>query len=733
MIEFVAKGGPGSGPHPGNGPKTPDDHMKAVSQAHQRETQAASRLKQYQADHGHEGGWFNTQEYKDRADEHRSAVRNRQKVERNARAFVSQHKIGKTAAQHSGVMVALMIPPEIGKYLAVKGGEPVEKLHVTICYIPKIANDKKKIVALQEALAPLSKSIGPITGRVGGYGRFEASDSSDGKDVLYASFSSPGLEALRRAVLKCVEDAGLTASNAHGYTPHITLAYVDPEEKMPKKMKTTLPFPIDKLTIGIGDEYIDFQTSGTIVLKGDLTRSSVHTDTTDWTIKFVKTALEHDPENLKQLKDSFEQFIDEEGVEKDGSPRVPTGGGAGPSGVDQQQSNSDGIYSMAQVVSGIDWELGDGGLSDVDDAREKAVNNLSDDPDFYRKKRLELANSPSLTMKDTDQTETDALEGVGVNLDLGSGQSRENGYLGVDLYPFDHGTIVHDLEMGLPFMDDESCENVRMSNVPDVDPKILMSEIQRVLMPGGQFTYEGPSEIENYPPYMKETAKEQVDKEAESQPRWTKQSFTRLAMPDAATSNDAEPRIGIAQYDALPADALLAMDATGYYNSDGTSSGRGNRVHGYPSQGALLNKEKIPGVEYLGEDNTGAVSKSRYCPIVKADNWKKIVYCVVLSPDETDLQADIMDEDEIEKTAHDYLLNARVIGSGHSKAIDAGVVESYIAPQDFETNGQLGPQVVKKGAWVIAIKVQDPKEWQKVLNGEYTGVSVGGFGSRTPV
>lgn len=412
------------------------------------------------------------------------------------------------------------------------------------------------------------------------------------------------------------------------------------------------------------------------------------------------------------------------------SPRVLEGGG-----LDGQYSGSnamDGIYSMAQIVSGIDWELGDGGLSDVDDAKLKALSNLSDDPDFYRKKYLMQANSPDITMKDTEQQDDDPDLGVGINLDLGSGQAREPGYLGVDLYPYDHGTVVHDMEMGFPFLKDGSVQNVRMSNVPEVDPKIMMSEIQRVMMPGGQFVYEGPSEIYNYPPYMQLASKEKIDKTEGGQ--WTKHVFNRVAVPDAATSNDSEPRIGIAQYDMLPADALLAMDATGYYNSDGTSSGRGNRVHGYPSQGSLLNKKQptTPKVRNLGIDNTGAVCKE-YCPIFKSDQYKQIVYCVVLSPEETDLQDDIMSAEDIEKTAHDYLVNARVVGRVHRSKMDADVVESYIAPQDFNADGQFGPQVVKKGAWVIGIKVLDPMDWKKVLSGEYTGVSVGGMGTRIPL
>jgi hypothetical protein len=287
-----------------------------------------------------------------------------------------------------------------------------------------------------------------------------------------------------------------------------------------------------------------------------------------------------------------------------------------------------------------------------------------------------------------------------------------------------------------------------MSNVPDVDPNYLMGEIERCLAPGGRFDYEGPHEITALTGYLREDSKEQIHK---AKAAWTKQSFTKLVRPDAATADDADPRFGVNQYDVLPSDAALALDATGYYYSDATSSGLGNRLYGYPSQGALLNKAtsiarrllrlkkrrgetEIPHVENLGTDNTGAVSKGwKIVPILKADKYKQVVYCVVLSPEETDLQDDFMTADEIEKAAHEYLIDSRIVGSSHSRPIDGVPVESYIAPQDFEIIGQLGPQLVKKGAWVIALYVRDPKEWQKVLDGEYTGVSVGGWGQRTAV
>ena len=122
--------------------------------------------------------------------------------------------------------------------------------------------------------------------------------------------------------------------------------------------------------------------------------------------------------------------------------------------------------------------------------------------------------------------------------------------------------------------------------------------------------------------------------------------------------------------------------------------------------------------------------KMKRVAIMKADQAKQIVYGVVLVPGEIDSQDEWMTAEDIEKAAHSYLKNSRVIGSQHSKPILAEPVESYIAPQDLEWDGQYGPQSVKQGSWVLGVKINDPAEWQKVIDGEYTGFSVGGFGSR---
>lgn len=116
------------------------------------------------------------------------------------------------------------------------------------------------------------------------------------------------------------------------------------------------------------------------------------------------------------------------------------------------------------------------------------------------------------------------------------------------------------------------------------------------------------------------------------------------------------------------------------------------------------------------------------CEIMKADEEKQIVFSVVLEPEsDDDTQGDIMSVEEIEKSAHFFMKNSRVIGFRHVKKADAEVVESYTAPANFK----MGGQSVVKGSWIIGIHISDPQLWAQIKSGELQAVSVGGFGLRT--
>jgi uncharacterized ParB-like nuclease family protein len=578
--------------------------------------------------------------------------------------------------------------------------------------------------------------------------------------------------------------------------------------------------------IGEGKCEYDSKEKAERAYRGYLGSKNIEKDQPSSSSVHVPTPLGSKKEKITIKSKSGTTIIIDGDIENDAEAEPPLNN-IGKS-INGENEEGSALYDMQQIIEGMDWELAHS-TKDIDQAKETAIKVLNDDPYHYKKLKL----TPKEDYIDNN--------GSGLSIDLGSGHAREQGHIGFDTYPYDHGTIIHDLDEGIP-LSTGSVKKVRAIDslhAISQDPKALLSEIHRVLMPGGQFEYQGPEEIYNYPEWHHEypglimTDHEDNVEKSEGAPTF-KQKFTRLAVPDPATANVAEPRTGVAQYDMLPADDLLAMDAMGYYWSDATTSGKGNRLHGYASQGALvkskikkggpgsgvdgdntklinmpnsdfisvgtrkgvldnmdyeekkismnkithvgqskyvplklekmiknydeikhkpidvlkvgseyhvidghhrflahkeMNAEKIPARVRIKAEKT-FIGKSKNVRITKADKMRQIVYGVVLAPDEVDFQDDYMTAKDIESSAHDYLIRSRIVGKQHEEKTDADVVESYIAPQDLQFEGQNGPQVVKKGSWVMGVKINDLKMWEKVLNDEITGFSVGGRGER---
>jgi len=130
------------------------------------------------------------------------------------------------------------------------------------------------------------------------------------------------------------------------------------------------------------------------------------------------------------------------------------------------------------------------------------------------------------------------------------------------------------------------------------------------------------------------------------------------------------------------------------------------------------------------------IQKSRRVAVFKArDEEKRLVYGVALEPMAVDTWLDFETAETIEETAHNYLLAHRGVGVEHEREIKSAPVESYIAPVDFWFEGtpQNEDTLVRKGSWVLVVKVLDDDEWARVKDGTYTGFSIQGQGKRRPV
>ena len=126
-------------------------------------------------------------------------------------------------------------------------------------------------------------------------------------------------------------------------------------------------------------------------------------------------------------------------------------------------------------------------------------------------------------------------------------------------------------------------------------------------------------------------------------------------------------------------------------------------------------------------------TEKSWSAVLKAmDGEKRLAYGVVLKPDVIDAQGDIMTQEDIEKAAHDFFINSRIMDLQHTEDLpsDRAVpVESYIAPQDMVVGGNK----IAKGSWVMVTHIPDEVIWTQIKKGRIMAYSIRGLGKRTPI
>lgn len=138
-----------------------------------------------------------------------------------------------------------------------------------------------------------------------------------------------------------------------------------------------------------------------------------------------------------------------------------------------------------------------------------------------------------------------------------------------------------------------------------------------------------------------------------------------------------------------------------------------------------------------GEDDATAASRlgdpfDKTTALLKSldPNDERYVLGIVLEPEVVDAQGDIYSVEEIRAAAHRFMEEFGGLGFMHRLRVNGQVkvLESYLAPTDFA----LGELTVRKGTWLLAVRVLSDELWDRVKNGELTGFSIGGSARRVP-
>lgn len=164
--------------------------------------------------------------------------------------------------EQTGVMVAFFLPPLFATDLATAvsgllGAVPASEYHMTLVYLgEKTAVDRALLLRVVEVFA---RDYAPINGRLNGTGRF---DPENDTTPFYANMDAQRLPAFRQALIERLAAVGIASASEHGYTPHITLAYLPANAPMPTITLPDSAVFLNLITVAYGNERYNFPMLG---------------------------------------------------------------------------------------------------------------------------------------------------------------------------------------------------------------------------------------------------------------------------------------------------------------------------------------------------------------------------------------------------------------------------------------------------------------------------------------
>lgn len=170
--------------------------------------------------------------------------------------------IEKGVGKSNGSMVAIDIPPDISKSLVDNGIDwpdgsevlPEGEFHITLAFFgdtPDLDYDRQQIWSAVEKFVIGKK---PFSGRINGIGRFLESHK-EGMNCIYANFDSPELPDFRKELVDWLNQSECKVKENHGFTPHMTLAYIPADSKTPDtSMIKPVEFEVKGITAFWNDE-----------------------------------------------------------------------------------------------------------------------------------------------------------------------------------------------------------------------------------------------------------------------------------------------------------------------------------------------------------------------------------------------------------------------------------------------------------------------------------------------
>ncbi len=134
-----------------------------------------------------------------------------------------------------GMMIGFSIPVSYGKVLADAVGDLPEgsirttegEMHITLALTTDPSDD-----AILKAVNQIAEKWDFVKGMTGGLIRFQ--ENPEGMVPVCAHFDSPRISEFREQLVSALRETGIDPVMNHGFTPHITLAYLPAGSRMPE-------------------------------------------------------------------------------------------------------------------------------------------------------------------------------------------------------------------------------------------------------------------------------------------------------------------------------------------------------------------------------------------------------------------------------------------------------------------------------------------------------------------
>lgn len=657
-----------------------------------------------------------------------------------------------------GVMLALSLPLEVAKQIALEGGEDPEAMHCTLAYMGRAddlpADAKERALSAARSVAA---KFGPVLGLLGGIGRFNASTTSDGKDVVHAMLDAPLLPALRHALVEALDAAKLPPKREHGYSPHVTLRYQDTTEgDAPLPRLPTMPVVFPAITLSIGEDRVEVPLSGERITKSafpnGVAEVGIHVHNLER--ENARTKVDGAHRHLYVLPDGSEIWTDVDGEHEHPLP-------------DETANETDASAPHRHKLTLPDGTVVE--TEDGDGAHRHQLQVWSSAFDGLHVHRAKLPDGSVLT----NPWGGDYWEGIGApdQADIDEApaatelEKREPA--AIQTLIFDKGTF--DREQAIAWVGahdfdqhkapDETGDSWR---IRQRDPGDFESSTLRTMeiRPGvkavvGQLRKsridKARGRSSSYLEAVLEAARKQL-------PGHVWQQVHAAALPSSGGrarwyKDDPNPleQLGLAEIkpEAIGPgwtdDALL--DVWGRLHRLFASATRRKSstdalvCAARPIRAELLRRGRKLGATSLAAMAAGELADRKLTlegrpasvqkalqPLVCFADEKRLIYAIAMEPDAVDAHGEKTTALEVERAAHWFMQGERGVNVEHKGPnVGAEVVESFVAPFDLE----IGGQKVRAGSWVVAIHVTDDALWKRAKAGEFGGVSIEGWATRS--